>query len=475
MLVELNVVEQRYRVVLEVLEDGLPVTEVAIRHGVSRQAVHTWLRRYREAGMAGLVDRSRRPPRCAHQISAEMEGMVCDLRRHHPRWGPWRLVHELRRQGVAGIPGRTSIYRVLDRNQLIEPFARRRQRAVYRRWERSRPMELRQMDVVSFHLADCTVVSLLTGVDDHSRFCVCAGVMQRADARSVCTAFSAALGRHGVPDQLLTDNGRVFTGRLTRPHPAVVLFDRICQQQGIRHLLTKPAHPTTTGKIERFHRTLRVELLDNAGFTSLETAQLGINAYIVHYNTERPHRALGAATPAERFTYDETARGVAPPVTDAELPGLVQLFQVAQRPVATTRQQLRGLGRICVHDFHRRPRSPHPIARRSISDLRHHSVITLWSSAACWPRLLGGCSTPIRKRSRCERQGASRPTPATVASVLRSPRPRELRVRRVARHVEPRDLHTGTRPDSRGAAPSDSQRSSRCRGSRRERRSVRRG
>ena len=138
MLVGLNLVEQRYRVVLEVLEDGLPVTEVAMRHGVSRQTVHTWLRRYREAGMAGLVDRSRRPPRCAHQISAEMEGLVCDLRRHHPRWGPWRLVHELRRQGVAGIPGRTSIYRVLDRNQLIEPFARRRQRAVYRRWERSR-------------------------------------------------------------------------------------------------------------------------------------------------------------------------------------------------------------------------------------------------------------------------------------------------------------------------------------------------
>jgi len=164
---------------------------------------------------------------------------------------------------------------------------------------------------------------------------VCAGVMQRADARSVCTAFSAALARHGVPDQLLTDNGRVFTGRLTRPHPAVVLFDRICQQQGIRHLLTKPAQPTTTGKIERFHRTLRVELLDNAGFTSLEAAQLGINAYIVHYNTERPHQALGGATPAERFTYDETARAVAPPVTDAEL---LTLLPVAQPGVSSSVQ-----------------------------------------------------------------------------------------------------------------------------------------
>jgi len=86
--VELNAVEKRYRVVLEVLEDGLPVTEVAMRHGVSRQTVHTWLRRCRESGMAGLVDRSRRPARCAHQISAEMERMVCDLHRRNPRWGP---------------------------------------------------------------------------------------------------------------------------------------------------------------------------------------------------------------------------------------------------------------------------------------------------------------------------------------------------------------------------------------------------
>jgi len=195
--------------------------------------------------------------------------MVCDLRRRNPRWGPWRLVHELRRQGVAGIPGRTSIYRVLDRNQLIEPFARRRQRAAYRRWERSRPMELWQMDVVSFRLADATVVSLLTGVDDHSRFCVCAGVMQRADARAVCTAFSAALARHGVPDQLLTDNGRVFTGRLTRPHPAVVLFDRICPAAG--H--PPPAHQARASDHDRqdraFHRTLRVELLDKRGLHQL--------------------------------------------------------------------------------------------------------------------------------------------------------------------------------------------------------------
>jgi transposase InsO family protein len=329
-LVELNVVEQRYRVVLEVLEDGVPVCEVAERHGVSRQTVHSWLRRYRESGMSGLVDRSRRPQRCPHRMSAEAETMVCELRRQHPHWGPRRLVHELRSRGLEAVPGRTSVYRVLDRNGLIEPVARRRQRAAYRRWERTRPMELWQMDVVGFRLGDGSMVSLLTGVDDHSRYCVCAAVMRRAESRSVCTALSEALRRHGVPDQLLTDNGRVFTGRFTRPHPAVVQFDRICQVQGIRHLLTKPYSPTTTGKIERFHRTLRVELLNEAKFATMDAAQRAIDAFVSHYNLERPHQALGMLTPAVRFRYDETERTVTPPITDAELRTLV----VAPKPVS---------------------------------------------------------------------------------------------------------------------------------------------
>jgi hypothetical protein len=184
-------------------------------------------------------------------------------------------------------------------------------------------MELWQMDVVGFRLGDGSMVSLLTGVDDHSRFCVCASVMGRADTRSVCTAFSNALGRHGVPDQLLTDNGRVFTGRFTRPHPAVVQFDRICQAQGIRHLLTKPNSPTTTGKIERFHRTLRVELLNEARFASKEVAQAAIDVYVAHYNRERPHQALGMLTPAARFHYDETARAVSAPISEAEMRTLI--------------------------------------------------------------------------------------------------------------------------------------------------------
>ena len=140
-LVELSVVEQRYRAVLEAAA-GVPVTEVAARYEVSRQSVHAWIRRYGEGGLGGLVDRPRRPDTCPHQVSAEIEAAVCELRREHPRWGPVRLVYELAKAGVTPVPSRMSAYRVLVRHGLIEPGARKRPRTSYRRWEREAPMAL---------------------------------------------------------------------------------------------------------------------------------------------------------------------------------------------------------------------------------------------------------------------------------------------------------------------------------------------
>jgi transposase len=99
-LVEVSVVEQRYRAVLEV-RAGVPVTEVAARAGVSRQSVHAWVRRYGQGGLGALADRSRRPESCPHQVSADVEAKVCEMRREHPKWGPLRLAHELARAGVS--------------------------------------------------------------------------------------------------------------------------------------------------------------------------------------------------------------------------------------------------------------------------------------------------------------------------------------------------------------------------------------
>jgi transposase InsO family protein len=309
-LVALSVIEQRYRAVMAVL-DGASVSEVAAEIGVSRQSVHAWARRYRKAGLAGLVDGSHRTVSCPHRASAELEAVVCELRRAHPRWGALRILHELMR-GLSTpepLPSRSTVNRILVRHGLVAGRARRRKRSDYLRWQRPAAMQLWQLDIVfGPRLVDPVTGELregriVTGVDDHSRYCVLARVVERATSRAICLAFSEALRRYGAPEEVLTDNGQQFSGRFSRG--GEVLFDKICRRNAITHRLTAPRSPTTTGKIERFHQTLRRELLDDARpFMSLLEAQAALDDWVRGYNAERPHQALeqrAPVTPADRF------------------------------------------------------------------------------------------------------------------------------------------------------------------------------
>jgi transposase InsO family protein len=298
---EMSVAEQRYQAVLAVIGDGRTVQDVADQWRVSRQTVHAWLARYEAEGLDGLADRSHRPGWCPHQMPAEVEALALELRRSRPYWGPRRLARELGKRGVDPLPSESAVYRALVRAGVVEGRPRRRRRESWKRWERSRPMELWQLDVVGgFLLADGTRAKALTGVDDHSRFCVSARLMPAERTQPVCDAFALAMRSHGVPEQVLTDNGKVFTGRFFHP-PVEVLFDRICRENGIEHLLTAPRSPTTTGKIERFHRTLRAEFDTTRVFRTLTVAQQALDEWVASYNSEREHSSIGDATPATRF------------------------------------------------------------------------------------------------------------------------------------------------------------------------------
>lgn len=302
-------VEQRYLAVREVLDTGASISDVAVRYGVNRRTLHRWLVRYANGGLGALADQSSRPASCPHQISPVVEAPVVVLRRAHPGWGPRTILNRLRRE-LECPPSRSAIYRCLVRHGLIEVKQRRRRREDYRRWERSRATELWQMDVMGeVFLGDGTKLSVVTGIDDHSRFCVCAALVVRATAQPVCDALVAALRRHGIPDQILTDNGRVFTAKHAN-RPGVVLFDRICHDNGIRHILTAPYSPTTTGKIERLHKTMRKEFFAEQTFATLADAQAGLDAWVVDYNTNREHQAIGDVAPVRRFELARTAVSV---------------------------------------------------------------------------------------------------------------------------------------------------------------------
>jgi transposase InsO family protein len=337
MLVELRLVEQRYQAVLEVLNDGATVTDVARRYGVARQTVHGWLRRYANEGLRGLVDHSSRPLSCPHQMPAVVEARVVELRRAHPGWGPRTILFWLEREGVVPLPGRTSVERCLIRHGLVTPRARKRKREDYRRWERSRAMELWQMDIVGgVRLADGGEAKIVSGIDDHSRFVVSALVVERATAKPVCDALALAMRRYGIPDQILTDNGKVFTARFG-PGPGPVLFDRICVDNGIKHLLTAPRSPTTTGKVERWHKTLRAEFLTGKVFASIVDAQAQLDGWVHEYNHQRPHQSVGGVPPYERFKLAAAPAMPARPVAhDGDGVG------VATEPVTTRRVSAKG-------------------------------------------------------------------------------------------------------------------------------------
>jgi len=180
-------VEQRYRAVLEVL-DGSPVSEVAVRYRVSRQSVYAWKARHEAAGVDGLRESSRRPRTSPSRLTAETEALVCELRRAHPRWGARRIAFEVAQRGTTGGPSRATVHRVLVRNAMVTPQAQQHKRK-YRRWARETPMALWQLDLVGgIYLADGRECKVLSGVDDHSRYVVCAAVLAVPSARAVADA-----------------------------------------------------------------------------------------------------------------------------------------------------------------------------------------------------------------------------------------------------------------------------------------------
>jgi transposase InsO family protein len=314
-LVVLSVVEQRLDAVRAVLA-GESVVEVAARYRVVRSTVHRWIGRYLEGSVAGLADRSHRPSSCPHQVDAGVEAAVAEIRRRHPRWGAKRIRMELLRRlpptwpvGVEPPSDRT-VNRILLRQGLAQPRPRKRPRSSFIRFERPGPMQLWGIDIVEgIWLVDTSTgvlreAKVVTGVDDHSRFCVMASVMERATSRVVCVAFAQALTRFGVPEEVITDNGKQFTDRFGKG--GEVMFDRICRKNGIRHRLTQPASPNQNGKVERFHGTLRPDFFDEHGpFPSLAAAQAALDAWVIGYNTDRPHQGLDPkqpTVPADRFT-----------------------------------------------------------------------------------------------------------------------------------------------------------------------------
>jgi len=315
----------------------MDVVEVAARAGVHRSTVHRWVARYLAEGIGGLADRSHRPLSCPQQATEVVEVAVAEMRRAHPRWGSRRIRLELLRRPLPWsdetivVPSERTIDRILIRRGLLRQRPSKRPRESWKRFERPGPMQLWGIDIVGgIDLVDVATgevrgAKIVTGVDDHSRFCVMAAVVERATTRAVCAAFAQALARYGAPEEVITDNGKQFTDRFNRygASRGEVLFDKICRKNGIAHRLTQPASPNQNGKVERFHGTFRPDFLAEADpFESLAAAQVAVDGWVIGYNAERPHQGLDPrrpVVPADRFAPAVPVAGVElwlPPALD---------------------------------------------------------------------------------------------------------------------------------------------------------------
>jgi transposase InsO family protein len=277
--------------------------------GISRQTFYKYRRRFRAEGLAGLVERSRRPHRSPRMIPAELEDEIVRLRKELPLdRGAQTIAYQLGRAGWP-VPSVATIHRVLRRRGLVRPQPEKRPRSSWRRFEWPRPNDAWQIDATCWALSSGKEVWVMDLLDDHSRLAVAARACSGPSSDAAWMALCDAAERWGLPAHVMSDNGVCFTGRFL--HGSENDFERALRTLGIRHIRSSPAHPQTCGKLERFHQTLKAWLRARPLAASHAELQTQLDAFVTFYNHQRPHRALGGATPAERWT-------ASPPATPSE-------------------------------------------------------------------------------------------------------------------------------------------------------------
>lgn len=286
---------------------SLTVTELARRYGVSRKTAHKWIQRFKAAD--SLEDRSRRPLHCPHQTPAPVEEAIVEARDRHPYWGArklhrWLLTRErCRRFGLRPdeVPAPSTITRVLKRYGRVTPEASRRA-TPYVRFERPEPNDLWQMDFKGhFTLGSEQQCHPLTVLDDHSRFAL--GIRACADEQtaSVKAALSAIMRCYGLPLEVLCDNGSCWSKVQPVNRRIWTQVEVWLMRLSVRICHGRPVHPQTQGKDERFHRSLKTEVLSGRCYRDLRACQRAFDAWRRLYNEERPHEALALDVPVAHY------------------------------------------------------------------------------------------------------------------------------------------------------------------------------
>jgi transposase InsO family protein len=292
-------------VITAVVLEGRSKSEVARDYAVSRYWVQQLVKRYEAEGPAAYQARSRRPHHNRHATDPAVEDAIIRLRKTLTKQGydagaATIAEHLTRDPAVTKVPAVATIWRVLSRRGFVVAQPHKRPRSAWKRFCADQPNELWQADVTHWQLADHSSAEILNLLDDHSRLAIASHARPTITGPDVTDTFTAAFTRSGTPACVLTDNGAIFTATPRRGGRTALQI--ILGELGVRYISSRPYHPQTCGKIERFHQTLKKHLRAQPPAATITELQHQLDDFISYYNTVRPHRAISRRTPQQAFT-----------------------------------------------------------------------------------------------------------------------------------------------------------------------------
>jgi transposase InsO family protein len=292
------VIEQRLEFCRLVDAGGVAMAELCRRFGIKRDTGYKWLARWRADGEAGLEDRSRAPKSSPNRTPDTVEALVVGVRRVNPAWGGRKIRGFLLRQGHQQIPAASTITQILRRHELLSDPKRP---SAYASFEHPEPNDLWQMDFKGwFPLSNGNRVHTFGVLDDHSRFNLCLHACADQQTATVRGLLTSTFESYGLPRGLLMDNGSPWGNDLGQPWTPLTVW---LTDLGIRVIHSRPWHPQTAGKQERFHHTLDLEVIERrAEWVSFPQVQSAYDQWRPLYNHHRPHQALGETiAPVDRY------------------------------------------------------------------------------------------------------------------------------------------------------------------------------
>jgi transposase InsO family protein len=305
------------------LKEGANRRELCRRFGISAKTGYALLKRYASEGRGGLISRSRRPASSPGQTAAAMEQAVLAARGAHPAWGGRKIARYLRDHGLSDVPAPSTVTAIVRRHGLICTQASAAA-TPWQRFEHEQPNSLWQIDFKGHFDTATQRCHALTMLDDHSRFNLTLSACANVQTASVRPGLEQAFRRYGLPVRINADNGAPW-GSPRQSHSLSDLSVWLIRL-GIRMSFSRPYHPQTNGKLERFHRSFDREVLAGRAFSDLAHAQAAFHRWRAIYNHQRPHDALGLDTPAKH--YQASPRAYCEVLPSIEYPAGDEVLQV---------------------------------------------------------------------------------------------------------------------------------------------------